>query len=710
MTLDLTFQITSRLLALIGLLSLILTNEFSLLFAFTAVAAVAASFILVLRGMTFNLNRQIWTSVNLAVLAFFIIDLSVFSQSLLTASTHFIVFLMINKLFNLRTPQDHFQLYLISFLQLLAASTYTIDVTFLVSFVLYLLTATWALLLHHLTMEKARLTGRGPAGQPSGWASGLTWAFFMSTNGIAVAALGCALLLFMFIPRVGLGFFHRTQSSLIRTSGFSEEEDLGEIGSVKKDPTVIMRVHPSRPLPDVEGIYWRGMAYDFYNGRAWRNSFGSGRFVSSDGNGVFNLAYRQHPERAITQETILEPLDTAVLFGAPDVVQVGGQFSTIRANATNSISLPAVPATRIEYILTSVLPALTRSDAETRTIPAPGPPLRPYLQMPEGSDRIGRLAQDILRARPAADTVFQKVSTIETYLRTNYRYTLDVKPTTSGMPIEDFLFSTKAGFCEHYATAMTLLLRSLGIPARYVTGFLPGEWNDFGRYYTVRQSNAHAWVEVWFEHSGWIPFDPTPPDTSEDAGGLFGFLRRSTDTLQWWWNRYVVYFSLHDQIRIAAEVKDNTMKIPVLLPAILKNMFDTVWTAFSSLLLHPVTAALILIAAGIALYKGMRRLKRSSGRAVASWRKRQRKTQAHAFYYQMLDLLRAKGFPKPPALTPREFVRKIPAAPLPLRPAADELTDLYYRVRFAGDALSDHERRRVSELLEAMKAPTPAVT
>ena len=142
MTLDFTFQITSRLLALIGLLSLILTKEFSFLFGLTAVAAVGASFILVLRGMTFNLSRQIWTSVNLTVLAFFIIDLTVFSQSLLTASTHFVVFLMINKLFNLRTPQDHIQLYLISFLQLLAASTYTIDVSFLISFVLYLLTAT----------------------------------------------------------------------------------------------------------------------------------------------------------------------------------------------------------------------------------------------------------------------------------------------------------------------------------------------------------------------------------------------------------------------------------------------------------------------------------------------------------------------------------------------------------------------------------------
>ncbi|MBI3596244.1 MAG: DUF3488 domain-containing protein [Nitrospirae bacterium] len=705
MTLDLTFQITSRLLASIGLLSLILTNEFSFLFGFTAVAAVAASFILVLRGMTFNLNRQIWTSVNLTVLAFFIIDLSVFSQSLLTASTHFVVFLMINKLFNLRTPQDHFQLYLISFLQLLAASTYTIDVSFLISFVLYLLTATWALLLHHLTTEKTKF----PGPSPPGWSSGLNWPFFMSTNTIAIAALGFSLLLFIFIPRVGLGFFHRSHSSLIRTSGFSNEVDLGDIGSVKKDPTVIMRVQPSRLLPEVEGIYWRGMVYDFYDGRTWRNSFGSGRTVLSEGNGVFNLAYRQYPERAITQEIILEPLDTAVLFGAPHAIQVSGQFSNLRVNAMNSISLPMVPATRIDYILTSVIPSLTRSDTETQTIPSARPPLRPYLQLPEGTDRIQQLAQDILRTAPSADTVLQKITTIEKYLQTHYRYTLDVKPTSSGMPIEDFLFRQKAGFCEHYATAMTLLLRTMGIPARLVTGFLPGEWNEFGRYYIVRQSNAHAWVEVWFERSGWIPFDPTPPAPPDNPNSFFGFLGRSMDSLEWWWNRYVIYFSLHDQISLANEVKEDTMKVRIEFMNRVSGAFDAAWALLSSAFLHPILIMLVVLCGAAALFWGMRHLDLSGGRITSPWRKRLRKAQPHAFYYQMLDLLRAKGYPKPPTFTPQEFLPTIPAAPWPLRPAAAELTGLYYRVRFAGASLSDQEQSRIAELLQTLKSK-PAET
>jgi hypothetical protein len=254
---------------------------------------------------------------------------------------------------------------------------------------------------------------------------------------------------------------------------------------------------------------------------------------------------------------------------------------------------------------------------------------------------------------------------------------------------------------------MTLHLRSLGIPARFVTGFLPGEWNDFGRYYTVRQSNAHAWVEVWFEQSGWIPFDPTPPVPSDDAGGLLGLLGRSADSIQWWWNRYVIYFSLHDQISLANEVKEGTMKVRMQFMNRVSGAFDAAWDFLSSALLHPILIILAVLCGAGALFWGMRHLDFSGDRIAAPWRKRLRKVQPHAFYYQMLDLLRAKGYPKPPALTPREFLPRIPAAPLPLRSVAAELTDLYYRVRFAGDALSDDEQRRVGQLLESMKTPPP---
>jgi len=706
MTLDRAFQITSRLLALIGLLSLILTNEFSILFGLTAVSAVTVSFIFVLIEKPFFFDRRVWTVLNLAAMVFFIADLFLVSQSLLTASTHFVVFLTINKLFNLRTPQDHSQLYLISFLQLLAASTYTIDVTFLVSFVLYLLTATWALLLHHLTSETATPNARA-AGRPEA-TPGLSWPFFFSTNGIALLSLGCTLLLFLLIPRVGLGFFHRSQSSLIRMSGFSEEVDLGAIGSVKRDPTVVMRIQPSRPLPALEGIYWRGMVFDTYDGRSWRNSFGIGRELSSEGTGVFNLGYRKYPERTITQEVILEPLDTAVLFGVPDPIQVSGRFNALRVNEMNAVSLPFVPATRIDYIFTSMLPALSSPDVDARTFSYSRSSARPYLQMPEGSGRIGRLAHEILDQAPSAVTVLQQITAIEKYLESNYRYTLDVPPTSSGMPIEDFLFRQKAGFCEHYATAMTLLLRSLGIPARFVTGFLPGEWNEFGKYYTVRQSNAHAWVEVWFPQSGWIPFDPTPSVPMETAGPIMGFLSRSMDSIRWGWNRHVIYYSLQDQISMAKEVKDDSMRLRLEILNRVGGAAAAVRRFLVASIRHPVMVILVLLLGGAASVWVARRFSRAGGWRFIRWPGRARQVRTVPFYFEMLDLLRVKGLSKPDTLTPREFLGKIPASPAPLRPVADELTGLYYRVRFADIPLTDLEKHRVTELLQNLKTAPPS--
>jgi hypothetical protein len=257
---------------------------------------------------------------------------------------------------------------------------------------------------------------------------------------------------------------------------------------------------------------------------------------------------------------------------------------------------------------------------------------------------------------------------------------------------------------------MTLLLRSLGIPARFVTGFLPGEWNEFGNYYTVRQSNAHAWVEVWFPQSGWIPFDPTPPAPPENAATLLGFLSRSMDSLQWRWNRYVIYYSIRDQISLAKEVKDDTMKLRLELMNLASRAFHAVRTFFSEMILRPITALLILTAGGVALFWVVRRLKRSAGWFSFRWPGRTRRARTVAFYFQMLDLLRLKGLSKPDTLTPQEFIQKIPAPPSPLRPAAAELTGLYYRVRFAGIPLSDQEQQRVDELLQSLKSATPSVS
>jgi len=134
---------------------------------------------------------------------------------------------------------------------------------------------------------------------------------------------------------------------------------------------------------------------------------------------------------------------------------------------------------------------------------------RLYLQLPENLDpRIPQLARKITAT---ADNSYDKSIVLESYLRRNFGYTLNLSGKPGADPLAQFLFVTKAGHCEYFASAMAVMLRTLGIPSREVNGFLPGQFNDLAGDYIVRGSDAHSWVEAYFPGSGWITFDPTPP-------------------------------------------------------------------------------------------------------------------------------------------------------------------------------------------------------
>ena len=137
---------------------------------------------------------------------------------------------------------------------------------------------------------------------------------------------------------------------------------------------------------------------------------------------------------------------------------------------------------------------------------------------------------------------------MEAFLRTQFRYTLDLERVSQLDPLQEFLFVRRAGHCEYFAAAMAVMLRSLGVPARVVNGFQRGEWNPYGQYYIVRYYDAHSWVEAYLPDAGWVTFDPTPRATVDVlAGRTPAFLY--LDSLRLQWHRYVVNWTLRDQIR-----------------------------------------------------------------------------------------------------------------------------------------------------------------
>jgi hypothetical protein len=238
-------------------------------------------------------------------------------------------------------------------------------------------------------------------------------------------------------------------------------------------------------------------------------------------------------------------MDTDVLFGLGVMAAVEADTRLLFTDAAKSLFLPAKKGKRFQYVVYSVKKDLDVTGAVNN-----------YLQVPAGVAKVSQLARDITGR--AVDDI-DKASQIERFLKTNYTYSLFSRKPPAGMrPVDDFLFNSKRGYCEHYASAMVLMLRTIGIPARIVTGFYGGEFNEYGGYVIVRQSNAHSWVEAAID-GRWRLFDPTPPIVERRASAI-GYL---LDMLRMKWNRYIVAFSASDQKEII-----RTLSMPLQLPSL----------------------------------------------------------------------------------------------------------------------------------------------
>ena len=162
-----------------------------------------------------------------------------------------------------------------------------------------------------------------------------------------------------------------------------------------------------------------------------------------------------------------------------------------------------------------------------------------------------------LRAHGALDVA------IESQLQLDYGYSLEMKAAGPD-PLADFLFNVKAGHCEYFSTAMAVMLRTRGIPARVVNGFLPGEYNDAAGAYTVRQSDAHSWVEVYFpESSAWVTFDPTPiaGRTEPVSQGFTAQLGKYAEAFELFWFQYVVGYDQQEQRSLAASLNTQLFSV-----------------------------------------------------------------------------------------------------------------------------------------------------
>ncbi len=717
MTLDTAFRISSILLALSGFVGLVLTGELPAALALAGALALAAAMAHALgygRDLAiFRLSQQMWTGLMLAAFLFMFADLFWISGDLLPAGVHFIIALMIQKLFTLRERKDFLHLYAISLMELLGAAALTLELWYAAVFAAYLLTAIWTLLLFHLysEAEEVRLAGAaaGSAAQARQPAT-ITSRFFWSTNGVAIGALCLTMLIFVVTPRIGAGFFEKNRGELIRVSGFSEKVDLGMVGSVKLDNTVVMRVEfPDNKGPLTERHFYRGATYDAYDGRSWSNTLRGRQALLRSSEGDFVVARDRLPESSVSlrQDILVEALDTTVLFGVPYVESVRGAFSVVQVDAMGDISLPYVPATRFQYSVRSI-PARYSPAAHRQAPPGELESVRRrYLQLPEVSPRVGALARQIVRP---ASSPYEMAVAVEQHLRQNYRYSLDVGTAPAVNPVEDFLFTRRTGYCDHYATAMVVLLRTLGVPSRLATGFAQGEWNDVGNYYTVRQRDAHAWVDVYVPDSGWVTFDPTPNIPSALPHPVMFGIGKVLDSVRLKWDRFVIRYSFRDQVAMAHGLRDQgeaaRTRATTGIAALLR------WgTQMRSAITQAGRNHGWLILGGVVALCGLAGLVFARRFRHGHWWRRHRgggpsTEQAAAFkiYGRMLKFLGSRGLQKAPGMTPFEFAGRIAGEWRAAGEFVTPITELYCRVRFGHIPLSPDDLVRAQGWLAGLHA------
>lgn len=304
-----------------------------------------------------------------------------------------------------------------------------------------------------------------------------------------------ALALFFLFPRVQGPLWGMPGDAGGARSGLSETMSPGMMANLAQSREVAFRVKFEGAAPHRELLYWRGPVLGEYDGRTWTRVGAAGRETPSRRSLALSVA-----GQPLRYEVTLEPANNRWLFALemPErLPSVTGNAAQLSGEVEMTTLFPV--ETRLRYQVASFVHYRLQADA------LPGDADQ-WLQLPGDSNPRALMAGLQLRAIP--DPARRIDSVLRSFRSEDYVYTLN-PPLLGRDAVDGFLYGSRAGFCEHYAGAFVFLMRAAGIPARVVTGYQGGEINPLDGYLTVRQSDAHAWAEVWLARRGWVRIDPT---------------------------------------------------------------------------------------------------------------------------------------------------------------------------------------------------------
>ncbi len=498
----------------------------------------------------------------------------------------------------------------------------------------YMLGCAWLLVTSLIGMQ---FTGAWP-----GWRQPVRRAGVLILQGIPLM-----LVLFLLFPRVQGPLWGLPQDAYAGLSGLSDNMSPGSLNSLILSDAVAFRASFPGGIPEPKDLYWRGPVLWDYDGRTWT----APRIVQSTNDLPDNGAQ-------IEYTVTVEPHNKRWLFAL--------EFPGIRpprSIATRDMQLLSFTSvrSRLRYDMTSSIGTAYGADDDQSL-------LARNLRLPaDANPRTHAFAQELRKKFPNDRNLVADVLT--RFRNENFVYTLS-PPLLGEHPVDEFLFETRRGFCEHYASAFTVLMRAAGIPARVVTGYLGGEINPVGEYILVRQADAHAWVEIWLEKTGWVRVDPTAavsparvergiasalPSTDVlpmFVRGDFALLQRmrlTLDSVTYTWNQWVLGYTPDRQRRLLSYV----------------GFSEATWQTLAFLLMFCAGVA-VLIGAVFAL-RDLRGVREDPVKKI---------------YRQFCRKLERQGLSRDPAEGPGAFAQRTAQQRPELAAAVDAITALYVALRY----------------------------
>jgi len=637
-----------------------------------------------------------WAMNSLAVayLPYFVFDVLVLSRGrLVVPVTHLLLFTVLVKLFAIRRERDKWQTAIAVFFLFLTAMGTSVHPTV----VLYLIVFMGLALLLFARFAQLHLTAAF-AGTEEQRRALLAVPMGRFLAGATGATLLLAIPLFVLLPRVESPFVPgRGQGlgTIGAATGFSDEVTLDTIGSIRTNREVAMRLRFEEGDPPAGELRFKGGAFETYDRGVWRRERSGGETLtpSRSADGAFVL---DKTEPVAWVDVFLRPVAGRNVVLPVQAVQVDVDVPVLWIDDRGVVRRFNRGSEALEYRVGMASGPVSKA----RPPYGPGSTDRTEAATLDLSGVTPRIAD--LAARVAGNgSIAEQAQNVEHWLTTQFRYSLDLVGSPGKDPISTFLFDRREGHCEYFATAMVLMLRSRGIPARLATGFLGAEYNPLEGYYIVRQSNAHAWVEAYMPQGGWTVFDPTPPAGRPGVGetGIPQLLSQAWDFVVFRWDRYVLTYGFGEQMEVLL---------------FLRNAWNTAWGWFGKDGAAPDESAATVIegpeevpvaapegpAAGISWWWVALLVAVLAGGSLLVWRRLHRPLSGPEAYRRLRRSAGRAGLALTAADAPLRFAdrfgRRFPGA----AGAGAEVVGLYVRESWAEEELRDDERRRLTAALK----------